>query len=202
MRPEAMLCHLPKMHCIGAENSSEGGIPVKAVQTHGQGGPEQLFFEDAPVPLVRPGDVLVRYARRASRPPPSSRQACGEPRVKATQHPARAGGGTASFGADRLTGAVRTRASRRGANRADLRRRRRGGNSGNATGTVARGPRTGHGIRVRRVANDRRLAWKRTPAVLAWARHSAKFFRVPSNISVQQLREVVRVREELSIDGI
>jgi len=33
---------------------------VKAVRTHGRGGPEQLFFEDAPVPAVRPGDVLVR----------------------------------------------------------------------------------------------------------------------------------------------
>src|ERR1043165_4798392 len=42
------------------ENSSEGGISVKAVRTHGRGGPEQLFFEDAPVPEVRPGDVLVR----------------------------------------------------------------------------------------------------------------------------------------------
>ena len=42
------------------ENSSEGGIPVKAVRTHGRGGPEQLFFEDAPAPVVRPGDVLVR----------------------------------------------------------------------------------------------------------------------------------------------
>ena len=33
---------------------------MKAVRTHGRGGPEQLFFEDAPVPAVRPGDVLVR----------------------------------------------------------------------------------------------------------------------------------------------
>jgi NADPH:quinone reductase-like Zn-dependent oxidoreductase len=33
---------------------------VKAVRTHGRGAPEQLFFEDAPVPVVRPGDVLVR----------------------------------------------------------------------------------------------------------------------------------------------
>ena len=33
---------------------------MKAVRTHGRGGPEQLFFEDAPVPVVRPGDVLVR----------------------------------------------------------------------------------------------------------------------------------------------
>jgi len=33
---------------------------VKAVRTHGRGGPEQLFFEDAPLPEVRPGDVLIR----------------------------------------------------------------------------------------------------------------------------------------------
>lgn len=33
---------------------------MKAVRTHGRGGPEQLFFEDAPVPAIRPGDVLVR----------------------------------------------------------------------------------------------------------------------------------------------
>ncbi len=33
---------------------------MKAIRTHGRGGPEQLFFEDAPLPEVRPGDVLVR----------------------------------------------------------------------------------------------------------------------------------------------
>ena len=33
---------------------------MKAIRTHGRGGPEQLFFEDAPMPVVRPGDVLVR----------------------------------------------------------------------------------------------------------------------------------------------
>jgi NADPH:quinone reductase-like Zn-dependent oxidoreductase len=33
---------------------------VKAVRTHGRGGPEQLFFEDAPLPEVRDGDVLLR----------------------------------------------------------------------------------------------------------------------------------------------
>jgi NADPH:quinone reductase-like Zn-dependent oxidoreductase len=33
---------------------------VKAARTHGRGGPEQLFFEDAPLPEVRPGDVLIR----------------------------------------------------------------------------------------------------------------------------------------------
>ena len=32
---------------------------MKAVRTHSRGGPEQLFFEDAPVPVVRPGEVLV-----------------------------------------------------------------------------------------------------------------------------------------------
>jgi NADPH:quinone reductase-like Zn-dependent oxidoreductase len=33
---------------------------VKAVRTHGRGGPEQLFFEDAPLPELRRGDVLLR----------------------------------------------------------------------------------------------------------------------------------------------
>jgi NADPH:quinone reductase-like Zn-dependent oxidoreductase len=33
---------------------------VKAIRIHGRGGPAQLFFEDAPVPEVRSGDVLVR----------------------------------------------------------------------------------------------------------------------------------------------
>jgi len=33
---------------------------VKAIRIHGRGGPEQLFFEDAPLPEVRSGDVLVR----------------------------------------------------------------------------------------------------------------------------------------------
>jgi len=33
---------------------------VKAVRTHGRGGSEQIFFEDAPLPEVRRGDVLVQ----------------------------------------------------------------------------------------------------------------------------------------------
>jgi len=33
---------------------------VKAIRTHGRGGPEQLFLEDAPLPEVRRGEVLVR----------------------------------------------------------------------------------------------------------------------------------------------
>ena len=33
---------------------------MKAVRTHGRGGPEQLFFEDAPLPELRRGDVLLR----------------------------------------------------------------------------------------------------------------------------------------------
>ena len=33
---------------------------MKAVRTHGRGGPEQIFFEDAPLPEVRRGDVLVQ----------------------------------------------------------------------------------------------------------------------------------------------
>ena len=33
---------------------------MKAVRIHGRGGPEQLFFEDAPTPEIRRGDVLLR----------------------------------------------------------------------------------------------------------------------------------------------
>jgi NADPH:quinone reductase-like Zn-dependent oxidoreductase len=48
--------HLNRSH---AKICSEG-ILVKAVRTHGRGGPEQIFFEDAPLPDVRRGDVLVQ----------------------------------------------------------------------------------------------------------------------------------------------
>src|SRR4051812_42132419 len=33
---------------------------MRAVRIHGRGGPEQLFFEDAPVPEPGEGDALVR----------------------------------------------------------------------------------------------------------------------------------------------
>src|SRR5262245_36137819 len=33
---------------------------MKAIRTHGRGGPEQLFFEDAPLPELRSGDALLR----------------------------------------------------------------------------------------------------------------------------------------------
>ena len=33
---------------------------MKAARIHGRGGPEQIFFEDAPLPEVRGGDVLVK----------------------------------------------------------------------------------------------------------------------------------------------
>ena len=33
---------------------------MKAARTHGRGGPEQIFYEDAPLPEVRRGDVLVQ----------------------------------------------------------------------------------------------------------------------------------------------
>src|SRR4051794_13451015 len=42
------------------ENDSGGGIRVKAIRIHGRGGPEQLVFEDAPLPEVRRGDVLLQ----------------------------------------------------------------------------------------------------------------------------------------------
>ena len=35
---------------------------MKAIRTHGRGGPEQLFLEDAPLPEFRGGDVLVRVS--------------------------------------------------------------------------------------------------------------------------------------------
>jgi len=44
------------------QNVIEGGILVKAARTHGRAGPEQIFFEDAPLPEVRSGDVLVRVS--------------------------------------------------------------------------------------------------------------------------------------------
>jgi NADPH:quinone reductase-like Zn-dependent oxidoreductase len=33
---------------------------VKAIRLHARGGPEQLVYEDAPMPLLQPGDALVR----------------------------------------------------------------------------------------------------------------------------------------------
>src|SRR5689334_10047785 len=33
---------------------------MKAIRLHDRGGPEQLFFEDAPAPELQAGDVLVR----------------------------------------------------------------------------------------------------------------------------------------------
>jgi NADPH:quinone reductase-like Zn-dependent oxidoreductase len=59
---------------------------VKAVRTHGRGGPEQLFFEDAPVPVVRPGDVLVRVRATGITPKELTwdetyRNADGTPRI-------------------------------------------------------------------------------------------------------------------------
>jgi NADPH:quinone reductase-like Zn-dependent oxidoreductase len=50
----------PDISSVRRENDSEGGIPVKAIRTHSRGGPEQLFFEDAPLPEVRRGDVLLQ----------------------------------------------------------------------------------------------------------------------------------------------
>ena len=33
---------------------------MKAIRLHGCGGPEQIFYENAPMPELRPGDALVR----------------------------------------------------------------------------------------------------------------------------------------------
>jgi len=59
---------------------------VKAVRTHGRGGPEQLFFEDAPQPEVRPGDVLVQVRATGITPAELTwdeayQNAGGEPRI-------------------------------------------------------------------------------------------------------------------------
>src|ERR1051325_7203641 len=58
----------------------------KAVRTHGRGGPEQLFFEDAPQPEVRPGDVLVQVRATGITPAELTwdetyQNAGGEPRI-------------------------------------------------------------------------------------------------------------------------
>ncbi len=68
------------------ENGSEGRIPVQAVRTHGRGGPEQLFFEDAPMPVVGAGDVLVRVCATGITPAELSwdetyQNADGTPRI-------------------------------------------------------------------------------------------------------------------------
>jgi NADPH:quinone reductase-like Zn-dependent oxidoreductase len=61
---------------------------VKAVRTHGRGGPEQLLFEDAPMPEVGPGDVLVRVHATGITPAELTwdetyRNADGTPRIPA-----------------------------------------------------------------------------------------------------------------------
>jgi NADPH:quinone reductase-like Zn-dependent oxidoreductase len=33
---------------------------MKAIRLHTRGGPEQLVYEDAPMPVLQPGDALVR----------------------------------------------------------------------------------------------------------------------------------------------
>jgi NADPH:quinone reductase-like Zn-dependent oxidoreductase len=41
---------------------------MKAIRLHARGGPEQLVYEDAPVPVLRAGDALVRvYATGITR---------------------------------------------------------------------------------------------------------------------------------------
>ena len=59
---------------------------MKAIRTHDRGGPEQLFFEDAPMPVVRPGDVLVRVRATGITPAELTwdetyRNADGTPRI-------------------------------------------------------------------------------------------------------------------------
>ncbi len=59
---------------------------MKAVRTHGRGGPEQLFFEDAPLPEIGRGDVLVRVRATGITPAELTwdetyRNADGTPRI-------------------------------------------------------------------------------------------------------------------------
>src|SRR5947209_8387029 len=44
------------------QDAEAPGDSMKAIRLHDRGGPEQVVFEDAPEPEVRPGDVLVRVA--------------------------------------------------------------------------------------------------------------------------------------------
>src|SRR5436189_1666736 len=43
-----------------SQNQKARRDSMKAIRLHDRGGPEQLFFEEAPAPEVRAGDVLVR----------------------------------------------------------------------------------------------------------------------------------------------
>jgi NADPH:quinone reductase-like Zn-dependent oxidoreductase len=59
---------------------------VKAVRIHARGGPEQLFLEDAPLPEVRRGDVLLRVCATGITPTEltwdeSYQNADGTPRI-------------------------------------------------------------------------------------------------------------------------
>ena len=63
---------------------------MKAIRTHGRGGPEQLFFEDAPLPEVRRGEVLVRVRATGITPmeltwDESYQYADGTPRIPGIQ---------------------------------------------------------------------------------------------------------------------
>ena len=61
---------------------------MKAVRIHARGGPEQLFLEDAPLPEVRRGDVLLRVRATGITPTELTwdeiyQNADGAPRIRA-----------------------------------------------------------------------------------------------------------------------
>jgi|SRR5579884_1139889 len=112
-------------------------------------GPEQLFFEDAPLPEVGGGDVLVRVYATGITPAEltgdaSYQNADGTPRIPGIP------GHEVSGVVERLSADVtdfrrpvcRTK-------RADPRRCRRRGVSGRATGALARRPRSGDRVCAR-----------------------------------------------------
>ena len=49
-----------ELRSLGGAGASELAGTMKAVRMHRVGGPESLIYEDAPIPVLRPGDALVR----------------------------------------------------------------------------------------------------------------------------------------------
>jgi NADPH:quinone reductase-like Zn-dependent oxidoreductase len=52
--------NLPKHEPLAQLRYRESEEKMKAIRLHAKGGPEQLVYEDAPKPQLRPGDALVR----------------------------------------------------------------------------------------------------------------------------------------------
>ena len=49
-------------------SSSDAKATMKAVRIHAFGGPEELRYEDAPRPVPKPGEVLIRIHASAVNP--------------------------------------------------------------------------------------------------------------------------------------